>query len=323
MTKKLRIIPASLLLFIVGCSGGGEEPNSDPDGTGGDAAGSGGSGGPGSGGSSNTGGGANSGGSTNTGGGANSGGSNTGGGANSGGSNTGGGQSTGGASNSGGDTGSGGDSSSGGAPGSGGQSSTCTDPEGQVCSSYQVGQHCGLTFEIWTDSAEACMTNTATGFRAMWDAGDGNYLARKGVRPGSDAPIVTYSSDYNPGNNNTYLGVYGWTTDPLIEYYIIENFGSYDPSSNAEQFGEVQADGGTYKIYRTERVNQPSIEGNTTFWQYWSVRTEKRTSGTVTVKPHFDAWAASGLELGDFYEVSMLVEGYHSSGNVNVNVTFE
>lgn len=167
------------------------------------------------------------------------------------------------------------------------------------------------------------MTNTATGFRAQWDAGDQNYLARKGVRPGSDEPVVVYSADYNPGNNNTYLGVYGWTQNPLVEYYIIENFGSYDPSSNAEHFGTVEADGGTYEIYRSLRENQPSIEGTATFWQYWSVRTEKRTSGTVTVKPHFDAWAANGLELGTFYEVSMLVEGYHSSGSADVTVTFQ
>ncbi len=197
----------------------------------------------------------------------------------------------------------------------------CTDPEAEVCNSYQVGNHCGLTFEIWTDSASACMTNTKTGFLATWDSGDGNYLARKGVRPGSADPIVTYSADYKP-NGNSYLGVYGWTTDPLIEYYIIDSWGDWRPPGT-DKIGSVNADGGTYEIYRSERVNQPSILGNTTFWQYWSVRTEKRTSGTITVRPHFEAWAAFGLTLGDFYEVSMLVEGYHSSGTGDVTVTFQ
>lgn len=228
---------------------------------------------------------------------------------------------TGGSPGTGGDNQTGGSPGTGGDPGTGGQPSVCNDPGGQVCNSYQTGQHCGLTFEIWTDSDSACMTNNGDGFSAVWDAGDMNYLARKGVRPGSDAPIVTYDADYNP-NGNSYLGVYGWTTDPLIEYYIVDSWGSWRPPGT-DVIGTVNVDGGTYEIYRSERVNQPSIEGNTTFWQYWSVRTEKRTNGTITVKPHFDAWSAFGLTLGDFYEVSMLVEGYHSSGTADVVVSFQ
>ena len=313
----------STLLLTLGCSGAADDPfmMDSYDATGGGfGTGTGGTG-TGSGGAGNTGGGVNA-----TGGGVNA----TGGGVNA----TGGGfNATGGAVNAAGglDGGTGGaPPATGGAmatggapPATGGTPATCNEPQGEVCDSYRVGEHCGLTYEIWTDSSNACMTNTSTGFIANWDQGDGNYLARKGVRPGSTSPVVTYSAQYNPGNNNTYLGVYGWTTDPLIEYYIIESYGSYNPSTGAEKFGTVNTDGGTYDIYRTQRVNKPSIQGDTTFWQYWSVRTQKRTSGTITVKAHFDAWAQSGLTLGDFYEVSMLVEGYQSQGQATVDVTFK
>ena len=130
--------------------------------------------------------------------------------------------------------------------------------------------------------------------------------------------VINYQADYNP-NGNSYLAVYGWTTDPLVEYYIVESFGTYDPSTGADHMGTVESDGGSYEIYQTLRENQPSIIGTATFPQFWSVRSDHRTSGSVTVANHFDAWTQSGLQLGTHNYQIVATEGYQSAGSSTVN----
>ncbi|WP_437744442.1 glycoside hydrolase family 11 protein [Sorangium sp. So ce1504] len=196
----------------------------------------------------------------------------------------------------------------------------CTEADLEVCSD-RTGTHCGLTFEYWKDRGDGCLLNTADGFSVNW-SNINNLLGRKGVRPGGKNNVVTYEADYRP-NGNSYLGVYGWTRSPLIEYYIIDSWGNWRPPGGEGHVGTVSSDGGTYDIYKTQRVNQPSIDGTATFYQFWSVRQQKRTSGTITVGNHFDAWGKQGLTLGTFYEVSLVVEGYQSSGSADVKVSIE
>ena len=191
----------------------------------------------------------------------------------------------------------------------------------QTVTSNSTGTHNGFFYSFWEQASGATMTLGAAGnYSLTWNTAAQNVVAGKGWKPGSATHTVNYSGTFSPSGNG-YLSLYGWTTNPLIEYYVVENFGSYNPSSGATKLGSVTTDGSTYDIYRTQRVNQPSIMGTATFYQYWSIRQSHRSSGTITVANHFNAWKSAGLSLGTMDYQIMATEGYQSSGSSNITVS--
>lgn len=186
-----------------------------------------------------------------------------------------------------------------------------------------TGTQDGYNYELWKDYGTTSMTlNSGGTFSCQW-SNIGNALFRKGIKFDCTKTYqqigniaVEYGCNYQP-SGNSYLCVYGWTNNPLVEYYIVDSWGSWRPPG-ASSKGTITVDGGTYDVYETTRVNQPSIEGTATFKQYWSVRTSKRTSGTISVTEHFKAWERMGMSMGKLYETALTVEGYQSSGSANV-----
>ena len=194
----------------------------------------------------------------------------------------------------------------------------------------------GYDYEMWNQNGQgqASMNPGAGSFTCSWSNIE-NFLARMGKNYDSQGKnykeigniVLTYDVEYTP-RGNSYMCVYGWTKSPLVEYYIVEGWGDWRPPGNdGENKGTVTLNGNTYDIRKSMRYNQPSLEGTSTFPQYWSVRqtsgsTNNQTNymkGTIDVSKHFDAWSQAGLDMsGKLYEVSLNIEGYRSNGSANV-----
>jgi hypothetical protein len=180
--------------------------------------------------------------------------------------------------------------------------------------------HDGYFYSFWNAGGGTVEMTLGSGgnYSVIW-TNCNNFTCGKGWKPGSPANI-SYSGSFNGGSNG-YLALYGWTLNELIEYYVVENYGSWTPPGG-NSIGTLISDGGTYKIYKTLRTNQPSIAGTATFYQYWSVRTTKRSSGTITFSNHINAWANLGMNLGSTWDYKIMeTEGYKSSGSSDITVS--
>ena len=185
--------------------------------------------------------------------------------------------------------------------------------------SNQTGYHNGYFYVFSREGGQASMTLGPGGnYSATWT--NVNYmLAGKGWNPGARMN-VSYSGTFNPAGN-AFLALTGWTTSPLVQYYVVESWGAYRPVGTFK--GTVTTNGATYSVYETTRINWLSIQGIATYKQYWSVRQGQRLGalgGTISTGNHFDAWRSFGMNLGTFNYMVMATEAFQSSGNANITV---
>lgn len=98
-----------------------------------------------------------------------------------------------------------------------------------------TGTNNGFFYSFYNSGDDSTVTynNKAAGeYSVEWSECD-NFVAGKGWQTGSDRSIK-YSGTWDAAKVNSYVSVYGWTTSPLVEYYIVESFGDYNPSSGGE-----------------------------------------------------------------------------------------
>lgn len=159
-----------------------------------------------------------------------------------------------------------------------------------------------------------------------WSKGTTRYarlISQDNAKTDRDNRNINFSGSTSATAGTVLVSVYGWTQNPLVEYYIQEYTSNGAGSAQGTKVGSVTCDGSVYDIWKHTQVNQPSIVGTTTFTQYISNRQNKRPgSGTVTTKCHFDAWAKLGLNLGTHNYQTLSTEGWgNAGGNSKYTVT--
>jgi Glycosyl hydrolases family 11 len=192
-----------------------------------------------------------------------------------------------------------------------------------------------LAWEIWSNTGTGSLTTyDVPAFTASW-AEDGGYLGRMGYEwsGGGSTPVPyeslgTISAQFvanksgSGGDVYSYIGMYGWSTDPCVEWYVIEDSFKnmpVNPGTTTLKSDNTQIDDGEYFIYTrpTTGSGGTRCSGVTEWIQYYSIRKTARRCGTISLTEHFDAWKALDMPLGDLLEAKILAEVGGGTGRVD------
>jgi len=201
----------------------------------------------------------------------------------------------------------------------------CVIANAQTLTANTSGTHQGFYYYFWKDSGDASLTLGGGGnYTSQWTNVTNNWFGGKGWSLGSDSRTIYYSGNLGGSSSqNTFLSVYGWTKSPLVEYYVVESYGVFNPATcnGGTTYGSFQSDGATYTVSRCQ-----FSDGIAGYSRIYSVRNPKKgfgnISGTVTFANHVNFWKSKGLNLGATHDFQIVAtEGYQSTGTSDITVS--
>jgi len=113
----------------------------------------------------------------------------------------------------------------------------------------------GLGYGVWSNGSGGSITTfaNATAFSASWNNG-GDFLAHLALDFNSSQSYTTYGtiaahfaeSKTGTAGGHSSIGMYGWTQNPCVEWYIVED--SLNSFSTQRSSVTATIDGGTYYL---------------------------------------------------------------------------
>eukprot|EP00833_Pecoramyces_ruminatium_P018002 jgi/Orpsp1_1/1192034/evm.model.d7180000090099.1 len=138
--------------------------------------------------------------------------------------------------------------------------------------SNKVGEINGIGYELWSEGGNNSATFYEDGSFSCSFSNSKDYLCRSGLSFDSTkkhSELGHMYADFKLVKKNiqnvdySYIGVYGWSRSPLVEYYVVDNWLSqWRPGDwvGQKKHGDFVIDGATYTVYEGMRYNAPSID---------------------------------------------------------------
>lgn len=108
-------------------------------------------------------------------------------------------------------------------------------------------------------------------------------------------------------------------------FFEVDGWHEWRPTPQNGNARTVMINGRAYRIFRTLKTDAPSILGEQTYYQYWSVADNNQVPdvaaqrGAIDIFIHFKEWSKEEWDMsGNLRDASFFVSAFNSSGKVNV-----